>query len=100
MQASPLRLVDDLIEPFRPLVDLTVHNLALKGVEDVNQDAKRALVHALYHDMPTETGITPATVCMQRLATSLAQIYLGERKHLDMPLTDSTPALPAAEKGI
>ena len=40
--------------------------------------------------MPTALGVTPVMVCMQRLATSVAQVYLGERNKLDLPL----PGLP------
>jgi CRISPR-associated protein Cas1 len=49
----------------------------------------------LYDDMPTAAGVTPVMVCMQRLATSLAQVYLGERTKLDLPL----PSLPLSLAG-
>ena len=44
----------------------------------------------LLPDLQTDMGATPAMVCMQRLATSLAQIYCKEKDGLDLPL----PALP------
>jgi len=40
--------------------------------------------------MQTDAGATPVLVCAQKLATSLAQVYLGERNKLDLPL----PGLP------
>jgi CRISPR-associated protein Cas1 len=40
--------------------------------------------------MHTSAGATPVMACIQRLATSLAQVYLGERDKLDLPL----PSLP------
>jgi CRISP-associated protein Cas1 len=79
-----------LMEPFRPIVDLRVHALLQEGCAEVSTIAKRALVHVLYDDMHTPMGATPVMVCMQRLATSMAQIYLGERAELDLPY----PALP------
>lgn len=85
-----MRLVDDLIEPFRPTVDLLVWKLHLREENDVTPDTKRILVRSLYEDMQTDTGITPTTVCMQRLAVSVAQVYLGERDKIDLPL----PGLP------
>lgn len=91
-QGNPMRLVDDLVEPFRPLVDLLVWQLDQQGENTVTPETKRALVGALYKDMETTTGTTPVMVCMQRLATSLVQIYLGERNELDLPL----PGLPLA----
>lgn len=85
-----MRLVDDLMEPFRPVVDLLVWQLQQRGESQVNPETKRALVRSLYDDMQTSSGATPAMVCMQRLAVSLAQIYLGERDKLDLPF----PGLP------
>ncbi|MBZ0071511.1 MAG: type II CRISPR-associated endonuclease Cas1 [Gammaproteobacteria bacterium] len=89
-EGNPMRLVDDLMEPFRPLIDLLVWQLRQRGESQVSPKTKRALVHSLYDDMQTCSGATPAMVCMQRLAVSLAQVYLGERDKLDLPL----PGLP------
>lgn len=87
---NPMRLVDDLLEPFRPVVDLKVWQLVRNGESEVTPETKRALVRTLYDDVPTEAGVTPVIVCMQKLAISLAQVYLGERERLDLPL----PGLP------
>jgi len=87
---NPMRLVDDLMEPFRPVIDLKVWQLLHNNESEVTPDTKRALVRTLYDDMPTEAGVTPVMVCMQKLAVSLAQVYLGERDRLDLPL----PGLP------
>jgi CRISPR-associated protein Cas1 len=87
---NSMRLVDDLMEPFRPCIDLKVWQLRLKKEESVVPETKRSLVNTLYDDMQTDSGATPVMVCMQRLATSLAQVYLGERERLDLPL----PGIP------
>lgn len=87
---NAMRLVDDLMEPFRPVIDLKVWQLERNGEREVTPESKRALVHTLYDDMQTTLGATPVMVCTQRLAVSLAQVYLGEREKLDLPL----PALP------
>jgi len=87
---NAMRLVDDVMEPFRPVVDLKVWQLKRNNEEYVTPDTKRALVRTLYDDMQTDVGATPVMVCMQKLATSLAQVYLGERDKLDLPL----PGLP------
>lgn len=93
--ANAMRLVDDLMEPFRPVVDLKVWQLNKAGEVHVTPDTKRALVRVLYDDMQTAVGVTPVMVCMQRLATSLAQVYLEERAKLDLPL----PGLPLSLAG-
>ncbi len=87
---NAMRLVDDVMEPFRPVIDLKVWQLQRNKEEHVTPDTKRALVRTLYDDMQTDAGATPVMVCVQKLATSLAQVYLGERDKLDLPL----PGLP------
>lgn len=89
---NAMRLVDDLMEPFRPVIDLKVWQLRRGGEDQVNADSKRSLVRCLFDDMQTSSGATPVSVCAQRLATSLAQVYLGERDKLELPL----PGLPLA----
>lgn len=89
-EGNAMRLVDDLMEPFRPLVDLVVWQLHKQGENQVTPENKRALVKTLYDDMQTSAGATPVMVCMQKLATSLAQVFMGEKDNLDLPL----PGLP------
>jgi CRISPR-associated protein Cas1 len=87
---NAMRLVDDLMEPFRPVIDLKIWQLQRNKEEQVTPETKRALVRTLYDDMQTDVGATPVMVCIQKLTTSLAQVYLGERDKLDLPL----PGLP------
>lgn len=87
---NAMRLVDDLMEPFRPVIDMKVWHLHQQGEINVTPDTKRMLVRTLYDDVQTQVGATPVLVCLQRLAVSLAQIYLGQRSKLDLPL----PGLP------
>lgn len=89
---NAMRLVDDLMEPFRPIIDLKVWQLQRAGESHITSDTKRALVRTLYDDMQSIAGATPVMVCMQKLAVSLAQVYLGERDKLELPL----PSLPLA----
>lgn len=87
---NAMRLVDDLIEPFRPVMDIKVWHLLQEGNFDVNAETKRALVRTLYTDMQTTTGTTPVLVCLQKLAVSLAQVFMKQRDKLELPL----PGLP------
>lgn len=89
-EGNAMRLVDDLMEPFRPMMDLKVWQLYKQGEAQVTPDTKRALVRTLYDDMQTDAGATPVMVCAQKLATSLAQVFMGERDRLELPL----PGLP------
>jgi CRISP-associated protein Cas1 len=90
---NAMRLTDDLMEPFRPLIDWKIYRLNQEGKDSVIPETKRSLVNVLYSDMHTKSGVTPVMACLQRLAVSLAQIYMGERSlkdGLDLPL----PGLP------
>jgi CRISPR-associated protein Cas1 len=89
-EGNAMRLVDDLMEPFRPMIDLKVWQLHKQGEGQVTPDTKRALVRTLYDDMQTSAGATPVMVCAQKLATSLAQVFMEEKDKLDLPL----PGLP------
>jgi CRISPR-associated protein Cas1 len=89
-ESNAMRLVDDLMEPFRPVIDLKVWQLHQHGESQVTPDSKRELVRTLYDDMQTSLGATPLMVCTQKLATSLAQVFMGERNKMDLPL----PGLP------
>lgn len=96
-QQNAMRLVDDLMEPFRPLIDWRVRELRRKGTETITPEAKRQLAHGLYFDLDTMAGRTPIMVCVQKLATSLAQIYSGELDRLDLPLPTPPLLLTAVE---
>lgn len=89
---NAMRLVDDLMEPFRPVIDMKVWQLWRNGEDTLTPETKRALVRTLYDDMQSNAGATPVMVCVQKLATSVAQVYLGQRDKLDLPL----PGLPLA----
>lgn len=93
---NAMRLVDDLMEPFRPMIDLKVWQLKRNGEEHVSPETKRALARTLYDDMQTDAGATPVMVCAQKLCTSLAQVYLGQRDKLDLPLPGLPLSLAAA----
>lgn len=94
--SNPMRLVDDLMEPFRPVIDLKIWQLRRNDEAEITPETKRATVRTLYDDMQTDVGATPVMVCIQKLATSLAQVYLGERDKLDLPLPGLPLALAAA----
>ncbi|MFN4003378.1 MAG: type II CRISPR-associated endonuclease Cas1 [Hylemonella sp.] len=89
---NAMRLIDDLMEPFRPIVDLRVWQLWRNQERDVTPETKRALVRTLYDDLQGESGVSPVIVSIQKLCTSLAQVYLGQRESLELPL----PGLPLA----
>lgn len=85
-RGDALRLADDLMEPFRPAVDLIVHALVSDGLDSVTTETKRRLAASLHLDFATEDGVTTLSNLLGRLAISLAQVFMGQRKALFLPL--------------
>jgi CRISPR-associated protein Cas1 len=84
-RGNAFALADDLMEPFRPVADLLVHDRVAEGATELDSDGKAALVRILATDMSTPDGASPISMCLQRLATSLVRCHAGEAKALDLP---------------
>ena len=89
-RGDALRLADDLMEPFRPWVDYRVKKIALemqeKGEEnfELTKEHKASLVSVLNMDLQSSFGASPIQLCLDRLAQSLVDIFLGERKNIEL----------------
>lgn len=82
---NPMPLADDLMEPFRPVVDDVVRLLLTDGITEVTIAAKRRLVALLWRDEPTEAGMSPLATVILRTAQSLAESYLSGVAMLEFP---------------
>ena len=87
-------LVDDLMEPFRPMVDYTVAELVSHQREEMTIDVKRDLAAVLVMDIATERGTTPLQTCLERAAQSLAQSFETGKPALILPERPLSGALP------
>jgi CRISPR-associated protein Cas1 len=92
-------LVDDLMEPFRPLVDVEVVRLVSNGIEEVTGEAKRVLARLTLADMRTAKGVTPLGTCLENLTASLGQSYESGSPGLDLPLAPLPLDLAAGVPG-
>lgn len=72
-RGNAFALADDLIEPFRPLVDAMAVQLAGRGCLDVTAEAKRAFAGLIAVDLASENGTTTVSVAAGRLAQSVAR---------------------------
>lgn len=90
-------LADDLIEPFRPLVDGLVRRMIDEGIETVTPLAKQRLARMIGHDLRLDGAISPMSVASQRLAQSLAKSFQERRPRL--ALFDPPDALEWASLG-
>jgi len=84
-RGNALRLADDLMEPFRPYVDNIVRRLWKDGSDELDRDVKATLAAVTILDLEGPRGVAPLQTCLDRLAQSLAQVYLGEAERLALP---------------
>lgn len=78
-------LADDLMEPFRPLVDLTVRELWHGGKREIDKEAKQVLLGLLTHTCETDGRIGPLLVAIEFLSASLLKCLSGAEKNLRVP---------------
>lgn len=96
-RGNAFALADDLMEPFRPLVDLCVHRIVQDNGAQVDTTAKQALARLIATDLPLGEGITPVSVAVMKLATSLGQSF--EAASLTLALPDPPDRLTLASLG-
>ncbi|MGV6801024.1 MAG: type II CRISPR-associated endonuclease Cas1 [bacterium] len=81
-----LRLADDLMEPFRPFIDLEVYRQVKQDDPfELTREHKLSLVKILSLDLEGPKGASPIQTCMDRLCRSLADICIGQAQRLTLP---------------
>ena len=89
-RGNPLALADDLIEPFRPLVDSLTLRLLAAGVVEVTAEAKRAYAGLIALDLPGGDGVTTVWLAAARAAQTLALAFqTGRAGDLVLPTPPS-----------
>lgn len=79
-------LADDVMEPFRPIVDEKVFELMQKYDEqELNTLLKSELLQILTRTVYFKEEKSPLMVALQKTASSLQQCYTGERKKIKYP---------------
>lgn len=96
-RGNAFALADDLMEPFRPLVDCTVLGLAARNGTEVDTEAKQALARLIALDLPLGDGQSPVSVALSKLTTSLGQSF--EKRKLTLALPTPPDALTLAGLG-
>ena len=94
---NAFQLVDDLLEPWRPAVDLRVYNLVQQQpIETLTPAIKKILVGVLLQDMVSQTGISPMYQAIRAQATSLAQSLLEKKEMLELAELSADLLAPAS----
>jgi len=88
-QENAFCLVDDLMEPFRPIVDFVVKKIAEenKNIEELTPEIKKSLTKILNLDLTTCAGTTPINNCLTKLCQSFVRSLENQEANLDFPLS-------------
>lgn len=79
-------LADDIMEPFRPVVDELVYYLTQEFEEqELTTTIKKELLQVLTRTVYFKEEKSPLMVGLQKTASSLQQCYNGERKKIKYP---------------
>lgn len=94
-RGNAFALADDLMEPYRPLVDRLVFNLVENGQDQMSAEIKTALVSLTSFDLEAPHGLSPLYQHTSRLTQKLAAIFLDNKGSLDLPAPPAPLALAA-----
>ena len=79
-------LADDIMEPFRPIIDESVHFIMQNyEEEELNTVIKSELLEILTRTVYFKDEKSPLMVALQKTASSLQQCYTGKRKKIKYP---------------
>lgn len=81
-RSNAFALADDLIEPFRPLVDALASEMALAGVTTLDPAGKRRFARLIAFDLRIGGEASPVSMAAVRLAQSLARAFETGRPEL------------------
>jgi len=84
-RGNAFALSDDIMEPFRPLVDCCVRNIAHDRGTTVDTIAKKSLAKLIAIDLPVEGSTTPLSLALVRLAASLGRSLESGELQLALP---------------
>lgn len=85
---NPMNLVDDLIEPFRPVADHLVWRYSNEYSKNLDPDGKARLASLPTLPLPTGEGFSPLSIVAVKLCRAFARYCQGR------PMDEVMPALP------
>lgn len=86
---NTMPLVDDLLEPFRPIVDIEVYEMYFKdGLFQLEGEEKIRLARLLDKSIKIENITTTPNQVIHKVASSLGMVYERKEKTLYLPLMD------------
>jgi len=99
-RSNAFALADDLMEPFRPLVDLTARAIITQSGPEVTSAAKQSFASLIALDLPLTGQTSPVAVALSRLTTSLTSLAQSfQARTLTLVLPEPPPAAMLARLG-
>lgn len=96
-RGNAFALADDLIEPFRPLVDALAEQMMRAGITDLRPAQKRRFARLIAFDLRIAGETSPVSMAAVRLCQSLAKAFESGRP--DLQLFDPPTAMEWAALG-
>jgi CRISPR-associated protein Cas1 len=81
---NPFPLADDIMEPYRPLVDFYAKKVVALDIKEMNPTAKQMISSFLWADLYFESETTPLYVAMERLAFSLVNSFKLKKPQIEI----------------
>jgi CRISPR-associated protein Cas1 len=83
-------LADDIMEPYRPYVDMIVRQIIdeTSNIEILTKELKARLLQIPSMDVMIDDEKSPLMIATQRTTASLAKCYAGESRKLIYPELD------------
>jgi CRISPR-associated protein Cas1 len=79
-------LADDIMEPYRPIVDeIVLHVMKNYDEQELTTDVKAEILSILTRTVYFKIEKSPLMVALQKTASSLQQCYTGKRKKIKYP---------------
>lgn len=104
-RGNAFALADDLVEPFRLLVDALVVTIATRGIDSLDVALKRRFAQLIAFDVRIGGEVSPISIAAVRLAQSLARAFESGRPSLALfdpptPIEWSTLARIVEDDGV
>ncbi|MDE0152677.1 MAG: type II CRISPR-associated endonuclease Cas1 [Gammaproteobacteria bacterium] len=82
---NPINLVDDLIEPFRPIADFHLWKMGLFDISEITPSIKAHLASVVIQSIPLGNQNSPLSLAAVKTCRSYAAYCLGETREITVP---------------
>lgn len=97
-QSNPLRLVDDLMEPFRPFIDFVTFRAWEFELVDVRHSVRLGFIKSFNTRLPFDGLKSDLGTIINRAAISLADSFLHQENRLKLPSAEVLSGLIAEDE--